>query len=115
MPLKNFSWTIATPATYHTPDGVQRHFCGTCGSPVGVEADHYPGGMHLYAASMENPANFTPTFYVNIESKLPWLELQDELTRYTGTLLQSSADAPDYRHDLSQSMPQCGTTLAHLV
>ena len=28
---------------------------------MGFEADHYSGGMHLYAASMEPPETFEPT------------------------------------------------------
>ena len=96
VPLKNFKWQGRTPGTYETSDGVHRHFCGNCGSPVGFEADHYPGGMHLYAASLEKPEDFKPTFHVNYESKLPWLEMHDDLTKYNGTLLESPKDLSDY-------------------
>ncbi len=53
--------------------------------------------MHLYAASLDNPEDFNPTFHVNYESKLSWLEMQDELTKYNGTLLESPKDLSDYR------------------
>ena len=39
-------------------------FCGNCGSPIGLEADHYPDDMQLYTATTENPSNFRPTFHV---------------------------------------------------
>lgn len=97
VPLKHFKWTGQTPGSYQTSDGVRRHFCTHCGSPIGFEADHYAGGMHLYAASLENPQNFKPAFHVNYESKLPWLELHDDLTRYNGTLLHSPEDLSDYQ------------------
>jgi hypothetical protein len=96
VPLKHFTWTGLTPSAYETSDGVRRHFCGNCGSPIGFEADHYAGGMHLYAASMDNPEDFKPTFHVNYESKLPWLEMQDDLTKYNGTLLESPKDLSGY-------------------
>jgi len=64
---------------------------------MGFEAEHYPGGMHLYAASMDNPENYEPIFHVNYESKLPWLEMHDELTRYEGTLLNTPEDLSDYQ------------------
>ena len=96
VPLKHFSWLGLAPKTYQTPDGVRRHFCGNCGSPMGFEADHYPGGMHLYAASLDNPENFTPTFHVNYESRLPWLELHDGLKKFEGTLLESPEDPDGY-------------------
>lgn len=97
VPLKNFNWLGPDPSTYATPDGVRRHFCGKCGSPIAFEADHYPGGMHLYAASLDNPEDFKPTFHVNYGSKLPWLEMQDDLTRYPGTLYESAEDLSDYK------------------
>ena len=97
VPLKNFSWTGVSPSTYESSKGVFRHFCGKCGSPMGFEADHYAGGMHLYAASLQDPGDFKPTFHVNYESKLPWLEMQDELKKYEGTLLHAPEDLSDYQ------------------
>ena len=64
---------------------------------MGFEANHYTGGMHLYAASLENPQDFEPTFHVNYESKLTWLEMHDDLTKYDGTLLESPKDLSEYQ------------------
>ena len=97
VPVENFKWTGEAPKTLESSRGVHRHFCATCGSPMGFEADHYPGGMHLYAASLEDPADFEPTFHVNYQSKLPWLKMDDDLPKYEGTLLQQSAQVRDYR------------------
>ncbi|WP_170433932.1 GFA family protein [Ruegeria arenilitoris] len=97
VPLRNFRWTAATPRSFASSKGVQRHFCATCGSPMGFEADHYEGGMHLYAASLEDPVDFAPTFHVNFQSKLPWLELHDDLPKYDGTLLHAPEDLADYQ------------------
>ncbi|MEM8836769.1 MAG: GFA family protein [Pseudomonadota bacterium] len=96
VPIVNFKWTGAAPKTLESSKGVKRHFCATCGSPMGFEADHYPGGMHLYAASLDDPADFEPTFHVNYESKLPWLQIEDDLPKYEGTLLHTSDDLWDY-------------------
>lgn len=87
VPLRKFNWTGDTPRTLESSKGVFRHFCGHCGSPLGFEAHHYAGGMHLYAASMEKPEDFHPAFHVNYQSKLPWLKIDDDLTKYDGTLL----------------------------
>ena len=96
VPLKNFKWTGDEPNTFESSKGVYRHFCDRCGSPIGFEADHYAGGMHLYAGSLENPSNFKPTFHVNYSSKLHWLNLGDELERYDSTLANSDKDLSDY-------------------
>ena len=96
VPVKNFRWVGDKPKSYESSPGVFRHFCGTCGSPIGFEADHYAGGMHLYAASLENPADFSPTFHVNHGSKLPWLRLVDDHGKYDDTLFHSEKDLSDY-------------------
>ena len=95
VPVSNFSWRGSEPRTLNSSPGVYRHFCSNCGSPMGFEADHYQGGMHLYAASMENPEDFDPRFHVNYQSRLPWLHINDDLPKYTGTLLHAP-DNPDY-------------------
>ncbi len=84
------------PKTFESSPGVFRHFCAECGSPMGFEADHYAGGMHLYAASMEHPEAFTPTFHVNFQSKLPWLTMEDDLKKYESTLLHAPEDLSAY-------------------
>lgn len=96
VPLENFRWLGDKPATYESSWGVYRHFCGGCGSPIGFEADHYPGGMHLYAGSLDDPTDFVPTFHVNFDSKLPWLPIEDDLPKYSGTLLTSPEDPKGY-------------------
>lgn len=96
VPLENFRWLGEPPKTLKSSKGVRRHFCATCGSPMGFEADHYPGGMHLYAASLDDPENFQPTFHVNYQSKLPWLQIDDDLPKYEGTLLTSPEDPKGY-------------------
>lgn len=96
VPLKNFRWLGVEPNSYKTNDGVSRHFCGRCGSPIGFEAVHYPGGMHLYAASLDKPEEFKPNFHVNYSSKLPWLELHDDLVKYDGILLEAPQNLSEY-------------------
>jgi hypothetical protein len=96
VPLRNFKWTGATPRTFESSKGVHRHFCADCGSPIGFEADHYKGGMHLYASSLEDPETFEPAFHVNFQSKLPWLQMNDDLPKYDGTLLHAPEDLSDY-------------------
>ncbi|MEC7961635.1 MAG: GFA family protein, partial [Pseudomonadota bacterium] len=86
----------AAPKTRESSPGVYRHFCADCGSPMGFEADHYAGGMHLYAGSMEHPETFTPTFHVNYQAKLPWLQMEDDLVKYDGTLLHNPEDLSAY-------------------
>jgi hypothetical protein len=62
VPLDAFSWTGETPMAY--------------------EADRYSGEIHLYAASLDYPAQFEPEFHVHCADKLPWLHIADDLPKY---------------------------------
>ncbi len=63
---------------------------------MGFEAEHYAGRMHLYAGTLEDPEAFEPTFHVNWQAKLPWLQMTDDLPKYDGTLLHAPDDLRDY-------------------
>ncbi len=99
VPARNFRWTGQAPKTRESSTGVKRHFCAVCGSPMAFEAAHYPGGMHLYAASLEDPADFRPAFHVNYQSRLPWLKIDDDLPKHDGTMLGTPQDMWDYGSD----------------
>ncbi|RED18507.1 GFA family protein [Pontivivens insulae] len=97
VPLRSFQWTGTTPRIFNSSPGVRRHFCGECGSPIGFEADHYAGGMHLYAGSRDAPETFAPQFHVNWPERLPSLTLFDDLPKYQRTLLYAPEDLSSYR------------------
>jgi len=93
--VNQFTWTGQAPGTFESSAGVFRHFCNQCGSPLAFEADHYKGDIHLYAASLEDPSKFVPTFHVNYKSKLPWLIIHDDLKKYDGTVFESAQTLTD--------------------
>jgi len=98
VPLEGFRWQVneqegTEPAFYPSSQGVKRFFCNQCGTPMAFQAEHYPGEIHLYAATLENPQDFEPTFHVHYREKLSWLHLDDSLHRYPGS---APAD-PDQR------------------
>ena len=96
VPERQFAWTGDAPKVRESSPKVFRHFCDTCGSPLAFTAAHYPGGMHLYAATLADPSNFQAEFHVNWQSKLPWLTITDDLPKYDGRLADGNPDAADY-------------------
>ncbi len=84
IPLERFRWTGTRPKTYVSSPGVSRSFCPTCGTPMAFQADRYAGEIHLYAATLADPASFRPTFHVHYAEHLPWLVLADDLPRHAG-------------------------------
>ena len=79
------SVTAGSPATYASSPGVRRSFCGACGTPIAYEADRFPGEIHLYVCTLDDPAAVEPTGHVHAGEQLAWLHLNDGLPRYRTT------------------------------
>jgi hypothetical protein len=74
-----------TPRYFSSSLGVRRGFCGTCGSPLSYENERIADEVHLYAASLCDPARVNPTRHVFAEEQLPWLDTADQLPRFART------------------------------
>lgn len=57
---------------------------------MAFQAEHYPGEIHLYATTLDDPDAFVPKFHVHHDRKLAWLPLSDDLPKY-----QASAPADE--------------------
>lgn len=82
---EQFGLTGADPKSYASSQGVQRRFCGDCGSQLIFISERWPGEVHILAATLDDPASVTPTGHVYTVEKLPWLHLGDDLPRYEKT------------------------------
>jgi hypothetical protein len=71
----------APPATYQSSPDAWRDFCPTCGSQMTYRSSRFPDETHFYAASLDDPAIYTPTAHVHTDEILPWVHLNDGLTR----------------------------------
>jgi hypothetical protein len=77
-------WIRGTPKFYKSSPGVERTFCGNCGSPLSFRSEKMSGVMHLFVAALEEPEKFEPTLHASFEEKLPWLKLADGLATCIG-------------------------------
>lgn len=74
-----WAWTGAPPATFQSSPGTPREFCPTCGTQMACRADRIPGERHFHAATLDDPAAFTPTEHDFMAGRLPRLHLSDGL------------------------------------
>ena len=81
VPRAAFRFTGTAPAVYRSSPGVRRLFCARCGSPMGYESERWADEMHLYAASLEDPAAYRPQGHVHTAEQLPWFDVKDDLPR----------------------------------
>lgn len=78
-------WTGQTPSVFASSPGVERLFCGTCGTPVAYRSDRWPGETHLYLAALDDASGLVPTAHVNWSEHVDWITLGDGLKRYDTT------------------------------
>ena len=85
VPSETMHWTGAVPGVFNSSVAVRRSFCTTCGAPMAFESDAYPSEVHLYAASLDDPTTFQPTFHLFYNQRLPWVDCAtDGLKKFPG-------------------------------
>ena len=85
VPRDKFTLLSGKPALFQSSPGVDRWFCPDCGSPIAYDAEADQANIHLYVASADRPADFTPQKHVFVGKKLPWLTLDDHLPQFAGS------------------------------
>jgi hypothetical protein len=77
--LRQVSFATSVRRVFESSPGVQRSFCARCGSPLSYEASRFPGEIHLYVATFDDPAPFVPQRHVNYGERVAWLRLDEHL------------------------------------
>ncbi|SHI07589.1 GFA family protein [Marivita hallyeonensis] len=78
---ENGRWqmTGATLRSHQSSPGVERGFCGTCGSPLYFRTDRYPNETHFYAALLETPDAVVPEAQYHADERVAWVHLAGAL------------------------------------
>ena len=79
------AFTAGKRTQFASSPGVQRGFCAACGTPLTYESDRFPGEVHFYVSTFDDPQDLRPTFHVFYEERLRWLEIADALPRHATT------------------------------
>ncbi len=70
------------PTYYTSVSGVQRSFCGTCGSPLFYDNEKFPEDVYISIGSFDEPEKLPPDRHVWVSSKISWYHIGDELPQY---------------------------------
>ncbi|MEM8536692.1 MAG: GFA family protein, partial [Pseudomonadota bacterium] len=62
-----------------------RGFCAVCGTPLFYMSTRWPGEVHIYAATLDDPKLYQPTAHVHWAERLGWLHVVDDLPKYEGS------------------------------
>lgn len=82
VPHESVRWDGKTPRTYASSEGVERLFCGNCGTPMAYRRADDTVNLHLYIATLDNPEEVAPQSHVFHAAHLRWLSLGDQLPKY---------------------------------
>ena len=76
------------PASYASSEGVERQFCGQCGTSLFYFNEAMmPGVVDILTATLDDPENYPPQLHVQMGDALPWevtLEGLPRFERYPG-------------------------------
>src|SRR5262245_58987787 len=76
----NFAVTEGQLAICNTSRGVERGFCGRCGTSLTyVDEERWPEQISVLAPTLDNPNIAVPTAHVYVEHQLAWVKLADGL------------------------------------
>ena len=77
---------------YASTPGVERAFCGKCGTPLTWEGDGEELGtiIELHISTFDNPARMMPTAHAFDAERIPWFDIADNLPRFEGFADQGS-------------------------
>ena len=80
---ESFEVTIGQLTVFNTSPGVERGFCGKCGTSLTyVAKERWPGQVSVLAPTLDNPGIAAPTVHVYVEHQLSWVKLDDGLPRH---------------------------------
>lgn len=70
-------------ATYSSSEGVERQFCGKCGTSLFYfNEPMMPGVADVLTVTFDDPADCAPQVHVNMADALPWEEGLDALPKF---------------------------------
>ncbi|MEO0989816.1 MAG: GFA family protein [Pseudomonadota bacterium] len=70
---------------YQSSEIGKRSFCPSCGTQLSFETTRWPGEIHLYAVSRDDPQNYSPDLHCHYAERLKWLNVADTLDKHPGT------------------------------
>jgi hypothetical protein len=81
VPRAQFEELRGSRRIYESSPGVRRGFCPACGTSLSFEGERWPGEIHIYTATLDDPAAFPPTAHTYMIDNIPWFETTDDLPR----------------------------------
>jgi len=90
IPLSEYEVAKGEPQVYQSSPGVERSFCGRCGTTLTYRADQFHGDIQITVASLDHPEDLQPMCHTWVAERLPWIHLAGDEPRYPGSALDGN-------------------------
>ena len=67
---------------YSSSKGVERRFCGLCGSTLHFQFDLEPDNCYVTLGSVDGDPGVAPKSHIFVGSRAPWHEITDDLPQH---------------------------------
>lgn len=79
---RDFSFTRGQPVAFESSPGIERTFCGQCGTPLTYQRRNGSSTIDVTTATLDAPDDYAPTKEIWIEHKIAWETLSPETKHY---------------------------------
>jgi len=83
FPIDCFLYTKGVPSIYLSSSTGMREFCGQCGTQICHRAIDAPETVDVNSGTLDDISLVPPKFHIYTKDSVPWLEINDELPRYS--------------------------------
>ena len=80
--IEQVHWEKAKPTEYASSESIRRGFCEICGSTLSYRSTKHPNYITLSVTSLDDPTQVNPNYHIYYASKVPWMRIDDNHTRY---------------------------------
>lgn len=83
FPVESFLYTKGTPSIYQSSSTGTREFCSKCGTQICHREIDNPETVDVNSGTLDDISSVPPKFHIYTKDSVPWLEVNDELPRYS--------------------------------
>lgn len=76
------SLSQGAPVFRESSPGVQRSFCGTCGTPMSYESEKFQGQIHFYLGCLSDSSSLMPQGHIHYSERVGWIDFNDDLPKF---------------------------------
>jgi hypothetical protein len=84
------TFTRGEPAIYRSSPGVERGFCGQCGTQLTYRRQDAADTIDVTIASLDDPEAIAPEDHTWVQNRLSWIVLGDRLPTYSANADRST-------------------------